>query len=806
MKNLRKTFFPLLLGLGLILGSFPAAYAQETDSDEFTLEEITITAEKRSVDIQKTALAVAAVSGTDIADKAVGNIADLLDSLAAVKVMSGPMGGKIFIRGIGSNLDTNLASPSVALQKDNVYLGQSQSVLGSLYDIERVEVLYGPQGTMYGRNAAGGQVNVITKSPSDKFEASGGLSLGSYNLESYNAAINIPLSSKWAARIAVDQQNHSAYIDDGSGTANKFGSRVKLSYKPTDKLSILLTNEYTSDKSVGMNTVPVSGSAGNLFAGAGWTVPDVYNNTTGDLGADGVADDVLDANGDAVTGGNGIADIIDTGWQQVTDGDPWSNDIYHPAPKNNSTYETASLQIDLDMGFSKLTLIPTLNKNKRILWSNMFQGTSCGGALEEQSYSESQYSAEVRLANPDDSKLIWTVGAYWYKSNNQDINGTTTDLLEQAADMWVNGSSGQTTVAAGTSDYVFTANYRSPQDSLAAFGQATYPVTDKFRLTGGIRWNGDNNNLKYRIVIYDVTDGGAYDVYYDDTTLTSDGRHQYDTGIIKETIKSSPYTYKAGFEYDLDTNKMLYASYTTGYKNGGLNINGVTPPTAYDPEEVKSYSLGIKSRFMENRFQLNAEAYYYDYTGYQVQCEVAGVYDPIRKTTTNPMIVTNADKGTNAGMEISTDWMVTANDRLTTTVAYMKTKLGHIVLPASPWSNGLTTDLTGTDLPKAPHWSGTLGYEHIFYLDDGGTVTPKIDTKISGGFWNTHEKYLAGSYTDSYMMSDLYLTYGAASGKYTVALWVKNLENAAVTDYVYPLYRRTLMDPRTSGITLNVKF
>ena len=804
MKKSFMFFFTVTMGLSLILGSFPVVHAQETSSDEFTLEEITVTAEKRSVDIQKTALAVTAVSGADIADKAVSNISDLLDSLAAVKVMSGPMGGKIFIRGIGSNLDTNLASPSVALQKDSVYMGQSEAVMGSLYDIERVEVLYGPQGTMYGKNAAGGQVNIITKSPSDKFETSGGLSLGSYKLANYNAALNVPLSSKWAARLAIDQQNHDAYIDDGSGTSNKFGSRIKLSYKPTDKLSILLTTEYTSDKSVNMNTVPVPGSAGKLPVtmgpppSFGWTVPDAN--------LDGVADDLLDANGNTVAGGNGIPDIVDTGWEQVTSGDPWSNDIYHPAPKNNSTYETASMQVDWDMGFSKLTLIPTYNKNKRILWSNMFEGISRGGDLQEQSFSESQLTAEARLANSDDSKLIWTVGAYWYKSENKEINGVTTDLLVQAATTWESGSSGRDgTVAPHTSDNVYTANYRSPQDSLSAFGQATFPVTDKFRLTGGIRWNGDNNNLKYRIVIYDVSATGKYAASYYDQTTEIDGRHQYDSGLIKETIKSSPITYKAGFEYDLDTNKMLYSSYTTGYKNGGLNIQGVTPPTAYDPEEVDSYSLGIKSRFMDNRFQLNAEAYYYDYTGYQVQSEVKGVYDPIRGTTQNPMIVVNADKGTNAGLEISTDWMMTANDRLTTTVAYMKTKLGHIVLPVSPWSTS-PMDLTGTDLPKAPHFSGTLGYEHTFNLDDGGTITPKFDTKLSGGFWNTHEKFLAGSYTDSYMMSDFYLTYAASSGRYNVALWIKNLENAAVTDYVYPLYRRVLMEPRTSGITFNVKF
>jgi len=816
MKKFNMVFIIILLGSGLMLGSFPVLHAQETASNEFTLEEIIVTAEKREVNVQKTAMNIAAISGDDISSKSISNVHDVLDSLAAVKVMGGAMGGNIYIRGIGSGFDTNEAPPSVALQKDNVYLGNSEAVMGSLYDIERVEVLYGPQGTMYGKNAAGGQVNVITKNPTDKFESTGSLSVGTYNLMNYSAAINVPFSSKWAARLAIDQQKHDGYISDGSMSSDKFASRIKLSYKPTDKFSVLFTSEFSWDKSSMTNTVPVPGSAGKLSANTNWQVPDANG--------DGVADDLggYDSKGTWVATPNGIADIVDTGWVAQYGGDAWTNDIYHPRPKNNTKYQLYSLKIDWDMGWSKLTVIPTLNRNSRDLWSSLIEGIAVKGTdMMNMTYEEKQWSGEARLASVEDSPLIWTIGAYWFKANNQRMGETETDLRASVADTWANGGGGGgpggpgsggggvSTLAPYTSDNPSVANYRLPQDSLAAFGQATYPVTDRFRVVGGLRWNRDNNNMKMRVIIWNVTQNGLYSQYYANTVAVDDPnapggvRHEYDTGIFKYTLNSSPLTYKGGLEYDLDTNKMLYLNVTTGFKAGGLNTAGTFPPVAYDPEEVVNYSIGAKNRFMNNQLQLNFEAYYYDYKGYQVMIH-GNFCDTLRKAWTSGQTIQNAKTGTNSGLEINGDWMITAEDKLSVTFAYMKTKFGKLVLPGNWGAAG--TDLTGHDLPKAPHLSGTLGYEHVFSLEDGATVTPKFQTKISEGFWNTYETYQVGSYTDAYTMSDFYLTYVNASGKYSTGLWVKNLENSVVTDYAYPLYRRIIMAPRTSGITFSAKF
>jgi iron complex outermembrane recepter protein len=159
-------------------------------------------------------------------------------------------------------------------------------------------------------------------------------------------------------------------------------------------------------------------------------------------------------------------------------------------------------------------------------------------------------------------------------------------------------------------------------------------------------------------------------------------------------------------EFDVAENNMFYATYKTGYKNGGLNIQGTVPPTPFDPEKVKAYTIGSKNRFMNNRLQLNDEAYYYDYTGYQVFVRL-DVYDPLTDSMIGAMNVINADKGTNAGIDISSDYMITANDRFSVSLAYMKTKFWELTTPANSLAGIDAYDMTGTDLPQSPHWSGT---------------------------------------------------------------------------------------------------
>jgi iron complex outermembrane receptor protein len=366
-----------------------------------------------------------------------------------------------------------------------------------------------------------------------------------------------------------------------------------------------------------------------------------------------------------------------------------------------------------------------------------------------------------------------------------------------------------------------TQTIRERQEGFALFGQATYPVTDRFRLIAGIRKNNEPSTTKYRIIVYNVTADGKYGTnpnvpgyvsnLYDQTTEVADPtapggvRHVYDTGIAVYKLKKSPFDYTGGMEFDLGKNSMLYATYKTSFKKGGLNFQTSVPPQTYDPETIKAYTLGTKNRFMNNQLQLNAEAYYYDYDGAQVFCATQ-YWDELSQSTRQAMMIINAKKTQTFGMEVSTDWMVTANDRISTSLAYMNTEYGEITLPANPMAGSDEFVLTGTDLPNAPHWSGTLGYEHIFTLDSGATITPSLRTKVTAGYWNTHEKYLAGSYTEGFRQSQFFITYADASGKYNVSLWCKNLENKAITNYAFPRYRKFIGEPRTTGLTFSAKF
>jgi len=252
-------------------------------------------------------------------------------------------------------------------------------------------------------------------------------------------------------------------------------------------------------------------------------------------------------------------------------------------------------------------------------------------------------------------------------------------------------------------------------------------------------------------------------------------------------------------------NNMVYAYYSTGYINGGLNIEGNVPPKPFDPQEIKAYTIGSKNRFLDNTLQLNIEAYRYDYTGYQLFVRI-DVYDPLTGTTNGAMNVINAKTSKVTGVDINLDYMFTASDRLNLSTTILRTEFGELYIPANGLAGIDGYDITGTDLPQSPHFAATLGYEHTFSLENDATLTPRLQTRYQTGVWVQHEEKLAGCRQEGYHMSEFNLTYGSASGKYNVNLWAKNLENVAVTSYVWPNYRRSIMDPRTSGITLSVNF
>ena len=745
MKTAGIRLLPVLLAFGLVFGGLSSGFAQQ-DQDAFMLEEITVTAEKREENVQKTAVSVTAISGADIRENAQVTLESVLRDVPALTIQKSPQGGQIYIRGVGANGDSNWVDPDVAITQDGVYSGRAETVFSSMYDMDRVEVLRGPQGTLYGRNATGGAVNIITKNPVDEFESIVNFQVGNYSLYHFDGAINVPVNKAFAMRLAVLREKRDGYFSNGGRESDLTGVRAKLLYEPNEDLSILLTGDYSRSKGLDNTTVAYAHTSGPPFFQ--WD---------------------LDPN------------------------DPYFVDSLHPADHIDYEFKTVSLNIDYDMGWSTLTILPSYTYSNRWVATDLFGGlfvppspTSPPSSITLEEFLatkgstmvEDQYSVEARLASLEGSHLKWVIGAYYLDTKNQ-----PTSIQAPGA---------------GVSYYETYGNNR-PAESLAAFAQATYPVSDTFRVTGGVRYTNDTKKIDFGVRTIGDTEA-------------------YDTGLSTMDDSYSAVTYKVGVEYDLSDSSMMYAQVSTGYKAGGYSTTAF-PPVAYDPEKLTAFELGTKNRLFNERVQVNAEAYLYEYDDFQVQYPLMAhvpVPDDVipegGDVNTFQQWVVNADTGENYGLDLEIKALLTSKDQVDVTFAYSHARYGDLVLagidtpPGSTLMPGEVFDLSGSEVANSPEWSGTIGYQHSFLLPNGGMITARAQAKISDGYWATTEKHLENSYQDSFTRTNANISYTAPNEVWFANVWVKNIEDDYQITTVMPLYRRMISDPLTYGVNFTYRW
>jgi iron complex outermembrane receptor protein len=240
-----------------------ATGAQPADNGD-TLQEVIVTAEKRVEDVQKTAIAITTISGDEIARHAENELDTSLRNVPSLQVQSTPQGGEIYIRGVGANGDSNFIDPSVALSFDGVYSGRSERLAAALYDINHIEVLRGPQGTIYGRDADAGAVNVISNGPViGSSESLVNLQLGNFDLAHVDAAQNIPVNDQLAFRIAAEHEDRHGYFSNDGYSSHLGAFRIEGLYLPTEDLSIQLLYDYSHQSGDLATTVAAPGA----FAG-----------------------------------------------------------------------------------------------------------------------------------------------------------------------------------------------------------------------------------------------------------------------------------------------------------------------------------------------------------------------------------------------------------------------------------------------------------------------------------------------------------------------------------------------------------
>jgi iron complex outermembrane receptor protein len=409
-----------------VIGVAPASYAQEADSagGSQSLDEIVVTAERVVTNLQRTPLAITAVEGEALDRAGVSRVTDLVKLVPGLEIASAGTLTQIYIRGVGANAASSYTEGAVAVSLDQAYIARPTAIGGSFFDLERVEVVKGPQGTLYGRNATGGAMNIISKRPKlNELGADALVEIGNYDSLKANAAVNIPLGDTVAVRFAGQRVRHDGYLSDGYNDDDSWSGRAHILYEPSSDFSLLVSGDYYAQKGQGQS----------------WTISSQADDW---IGPSDPRAQAIFQNAAIARYGPALAARI-------------------PLPQNNGYVdnETYDIRANLtwNLGFADLTVIPDFRKSTV---DTLFYPNGVLGVIRD---TAKQRSLETRLSNSSDA-LKWVLGAYYYRETQDTFYSYTQGLFNQEVYGNLKGT------------------------NVALFGQATYSLTPEFRLTGGIRY------------------------------------------------------------------------------------------------------------------------------------------------------------------------------------------------------------------------------------------------------------------------------------------------------------------------------
>ncbi|QUD90241.1 TonB-dependent receptor [Phenylobacterium montanum] len=594
------------LAMATCAGYATGANAQAAPKSEATqLGEIVVTAQRRSESILKTPVSITAVTGEALrasGANTASQLGDLVPNLQITKSVS----LQISIRGVSNENSLQSGDPSAAFNVDGVYIARPQAQGAKFFDLERIEVLRGPQGTLYGRNATGGAINLIPNKPVDHLEASASAEIGNFNTFRTTAVINAPVNDFLDLRAAFASNKHDSYLVAGPATItghnSRLGSdeddveaRLQALIKFSPGVTLRISVDGANDTALPPMQVPVT----NFFQG----VNPIFGPGTW-----------FDSSSKA---------------QRTVNWDP-------SFTGRNSARDRGTLaEFNADLGFAALTYLGAYRSFKYYKDEPVYF-LSLGEANRGQLFNNNESSHELRLASKPGRRLTWVAGLYRFQEHSTGVTEFLPPLPLPLTSPPYNYR-------------LFYANAKA--DSTAVFGQATFSLTDSLRVTGGLRYTKDGKSSN------------------SPTTSQVGPIYNPTTDISVANIASKSYSkvnWKAGLEYDVAPGVMLYGDVSTGYKAGGYNsgclattpgCNNVQTESAlfYAPEELTAYEAGAKGRFFDNKVRASLTGFYYDYRNMQLQ----GISPATAQVTT-----TNAATATIYGAELEGVWAPTRVDKI----------------------------------------------------------------------------------------------------------------------------------------------
>jgi iron complex outermembrane recepter protein len=809
-----------LIALGL---AGTPALAQTTPAPEAEapagLSEIIVTAQRRSENLQRAAIAVDVVGAAELNRTGIINAGALNAAAPALIVTkAGGSNTSFYIRGVGNFTVNAAADPAVAFNYDGVYLGRPTSTTLTFYDVERIEVLKGPQGILYGRNATGGAVNVLPVKPKTG-DFSGYLSAayGRFNALDLEGAVNAPLGENGAIRVSGKVVNADGYNSDGTDDEKGHGLRVQMMSRLTDNFTVRVAADYSHQGGVG---------PGASFDGSIAYTPGTAPTATS------IANYTFTPTGFNPYSGLHSPQQIAFQSRLVIPG-AFINPQTYTYPFLDNDYIGANAEFEFDSGIGKFTFIPAFRDSRLNI---RFNGPAFnGGRVKEH---DEQFSAELRLDGKRIGPVDWLIGAYYFDESIK--------------------------VTYNFSQYQLSAfqKYATGTKSSAIFGRLVLNVSDQFRLVGGARYTQDRKRFDTlaqtvidictrppppggpgcfggptipvaetfdqlrTLITVPVAPGPPNSVAFG----TFGNRIFYSQLAFNRTAATNRLTYRLAAEYDVSPTSLLYASYETGYRSGGFN-NTIGRET-FDPEYIEAATIGSKNRFFDNRVQLNLEAFYWKYTNQQVS------HFGFDANNNSSLYVENIGSSDIKGFDIDTQFLVTPTTLLRGSLQYLDNTLksfsfnvprvpgppGPGVTPTLPQVIGCTSTETtnaaaqpiyavscnGKPGYNAPKWSINLGVEQTIKFGGHKLILTGDARHRSNRVIGFEQLPQQNSGSDTTF--DATATFMPENEKWALTAYIRNITDVAVpvlTQYsgsVGGVIATNYAPPRTYGVRATVKF
>lgn len=744
------------------------------------LVEIVVTAQRRSESSQRAPIALSVLSGDALAQADISRPTELTNVVPSLQVAAaaGPY-TLFYLRGVGNFNGNSLSDSAVAFNTDGVFVGRPSSTTGFFYDVDRIEVLKGPQGTLYGRNATGGAINVISKRPDlNAFGGDVNVEYGNYATVRADGAINVPISGDMAFRAAGIYVNHSGYMQDGTDDQKDYGGRLSFLAEPNDDLHIFVVGDYFHQGGNGVGATPdgtpLSDRVG-ILSGGGQAFYAAQPNTL---------------NGRTFRG-------IDV-------------DSYQ-----DNHFWGLSSTVDWTVPGGTFTLIPAYRSG------HLDYASLASGFYIRQKEDDNQKSFEGRFASKFDGPVNFIAGAFVYDEDNSVplvAYNHQSNASFQSIETVTNSKAG---FAQLTYDVVknvrlslggrYTHESKDFSGTLAAPSVVCVFPTQYFpTYTPGCP---DAPQLPYNVYVPPVPHfvPGA-----DGTIGTLAGLNE--TGANARQTSFSKFTYRGGIDWNVTDQNMLYASYETGFKSGGFFFS--TDNGVYQPESLSALTIGSKNRAFDNKLQANVELFYWRYKDQQVShlgVDSAGI--AIFPTQ-------NVGRGVFKGFELDLQYLPLPGTLLTGDIQYLSARYNNFVYSTPNFNGGVsngtgcpsdgapglfyTVDCSGKQPPNAPLWTVNLGAQQTVSLSGGNKLVGSVRTHFQTTTL-TGLEFEPVETQGSYWLADGALSFLTSDDRFSVGGYVNNAFNRTVIGSTFPppfgfFTVSTLRPPRTFGLRVGYKF